>query len=201
MPRYGKILVFVGPSGAGKTTIAKELINYHILGSEMITSLTTRSRRSSDLHGEYSYRTLEELQVLDARDELLWCIEHNGVHYATTIESVKSVLNRPFGMGIMILTPEGLADLKEFVYHYAASWLPITAIFLHPFSESILRARMLARGDDPKVVEERLERERNWLFEAKESVLSYRGFIDTSQPLRTSIDRVFALLQPPTGAS
>lgn len=65
-----KIITFTGASGAGKTTMVKELLKNPQFG--LVPSITTRNSRLSDLPGEYEYITDTEFDWLKCWDAFVW---------------------------------------------------------------------------------------------------------------------------------
>ena len=57
------ILTITGPSASGKTSLARAL-RLQIPGAVVLTSVTTRKPRPSDLPGEYKYETQEGFSKL-----------------------------------------------------------------------------------------------------------------------------------------
>jgi guanylate kinase len=77
------MLVLSSPSGAGKSTIARNLLESDNQ-FELSVSVTTRPRRGSEIDGRhYHFRSRREFEILRDNDELLEWAEVHGNFYAT----------------------------------------------------------------------------------------------------------------------
>lgn len=83
----GIIVSITGVSGAGKTTLAREVLA-RMENASMVESVTTRLRRPSDIKGEYRYVSLELFGRLEKMNSFLWTAEHVGTRYGTIGESI-----------------------------------------------------------------------------------------------------------------
>ena len=81
--RRGLMLVLSSPSGAGKSTIARNLLESDA-GFELSVSVTTRPRRASEIEGvHYHFRNRRDFELLRDSDQLLEWAEVHGNFYAT----------------------------------------------------------------------------------------------------------------------
>ena len=70
--RRGLMLILSSPSGAGKTTLTRDLLSDRALDLTLSISVTTRARRSSEVHGiHYNFVTKDDFLKLRDRDDLL----------------------------------------------------------------------------------------------------------------------------------
>lgn len=82
--KKGKIIIISGPSGVGKTTIIKELINNKELNLTYSISMTTRKKRECETNGvNYFFVTNEEFDQAINNDQLLEWEEFVGNRYGT----------------------------------------------------------------------------------------------------------------------
>src|ERR1044071_8682551 len=90
--RRGLMLVLSSPSGAGKSTIARNLLESdHALS--LSVSVTTRARRGSEIDGvHYRFVSLREFERLRDSDALLEWAEVHGNFYATPREPVEAAM-------------------------------------------------------------------------------------------------------------
>jgi guanylate kinase len=116
-------IVVVGPSGAGKTTVADALIER--LGDlEMSRSATTRQRRGDGRDDEYVYLTVEEFEESINKGEVLEYTNYSGNYYGTR----KCELDRILAEGkkpILVLDYYGARSLKERLDY------PVIAIYVY----------------------------------------------------------------------
>lgn len=136
------MLVLVGKSGSGKTTIEEELIQKH--GFKRAISHTTRPKREKDIDGyNYFFVTKEEMEKLRQENKLAERIEYLGEVYALTKEQCKD--DR-----VVVVAPDGLMQLKE------KNDLDIFSIYID-VSEDVRYKRMINRGDSIENVEKRIK--------------------------------------------
>jgi guanylate kinase len=111
--RLPAVLVVTGPSGAGKGTLIRELVD-RVQGIEATVSATTRARRRGEEDGrEYCFLTDEEFLARVARGEFLEHVEYvSGHRYGT----LRSELDRIAGSGhvpLLELETEGALRVKH----------------------------------------------------------------------------------------
>jgi len=90
--RRGLMLVLSAPSGAGKTTLSKLLLqnDYHLRSS---ISVTTRSKRPEEIDGkDYCFISIEEFKEMIANKEFMEYAEIFGNFYGTPKVTVEKVL-------------------------------------------------------------------------------------------------------------
>ena len=79
----GLLLIFSGPSGAGKGTVLKELLNGND-NMKLSVSATTRTPREGECHGvHYFFMTKEEFEEQIANGQMLEHAEYCGKYYGT----------------------------------------------------------------------------------------------------------------------
>ncbi|MEC7489049.1 MAG: guanylate kinase [Pseudomonadota bacterium] len=150
--RRGLMLVLSSPSGAGKTTIARLLMERDTNISLSI-SVTTRPKRPSEIDGEdYLFVEPTEFNLMLNRRELL---EHAKVfdhYYGTPRKPVEDALNN--GRDVLFdIDWQGEQQLKQSARDDHAS------VFVLPPSTEELGRRLQKRAQDPvNVVAERMER-------------------------------------------
>jgi guanylate kinase len=148
--RRGLMLVLSSPSGAGKSTIARNLIESD-QGFELSVSVTTRPRRGSEIDGmHYHFRTPREFEILRDNDELLEWAEVHGNFYATPREAAEKAMAEGRDM-LFDIDWQGAKQLKEKMRG------DIVSIFILPPSMKELKARLKRRAEDQEaVIETRL---------------------------------------------
>lgn len=152
--RRGLMLVLSSPSGAGKSTIARNLLESDS-SLELSVSVTTRPRRGSEIEGvHYLFRTMREFERLRDSDALLEWAEVHGNFYATPREPAEAALAEGRDM-LFDIDWQGAQQLKEKMR------ADIVSIFILPPSMEELKARLKRRAEDQEqVIETRLKNAR-----------------------------------------
>jgi guanylate kinase len=139
----GRLIIFSGPSGVGKTTILKQLRQDCKLPICESVSATTRARRPGETDGiSYHYLTREQFQSHVDKDEFLEYTEvfGRGDMYGTLKEPVNLALRD--GKWI-ILELDVVGALKVLKIQPDA-----ITIFVHPGSTEELERRLRGRGTE-----------------------------------------------------
>lgn len=150
----GKIIVLSAPSGTGKSSIIKRLLDYPELHLGFSVSATSRAPRGTEQHGiEYYFITHEEFkQKADAGDFVEWEEVYPGTCYGT----LKSEVNRVTEAGqnlIMDIDVKGGLNVKKCYGDQALT------IFILPPSKEELEKRLRGRGTDAEdVIRKRLDK-------------------------------------------
>jgi guanylate kinase len=139
--RRGLMLVLSSPSGAGKSTIARNLLE-NDKGFELSVSVTTRPRRSSEIDGiHYHFRSRREFDYLRANDELLEWAKVHGNFYATPREPAERAMNEGRDM-LFDIDWQGAEQLREKMQG------DIVSVFILPPSMAELKVRLQRRAED-----------------------------------------------------
>ena len=89
MRRRGMIVILSSPSGAGKTTLTRMLLQDKALDLTLSISVTTRPRRSSEVDGvHYHFIGRRQFDLMKAAGDLLESAEVHGNCYGTPREPV-----------------------------------------------------------------------------------------------------------------
>lgn len=147
----GKLIIFSAPSGAGKTTIVRHLLDKD-LNLEFSISATSRGKRHTETDGkDYYFLTPEEFRNKIENNEFLeWEEVYAGTFYGTLKSEVERI--RTAGKNVIFdVDVVGGSNIKKF---YGKEAL---AIFVQPPSVSELRNRLISRSTDaPEVIEKRV---------------------------------------------
>lgn len=139
--RRGLMLVLSSPSGAGKSTIARNLLEQDQRFSLSI-SVTTRTRRPSEIDGvHYHFIDRTEFDRLRASDALLEWAEVHGNFYGTPREAAEKAMREGRDM-LFDIDWQGARQLQE----QAKS--DIVSIFILPPSMRELGSRLMRRAED-----------------------------------------------------
>jgi len=141
--RRGIMLVVSSPSGAGKTTLTRNLLEQEENVSLSI-SVTTRPRRASEIDGVH-YHFLPSRRRFEAMrdaDELLEWAEVHGNFYGTPREPVETALSAGRDM-LFDIDWQGTQQL------YAKMRADVVSVFVLPPSAAELKTRLERRAEDP----------------------------------------------------
>jgi guanylate kinase len=148
-PRRGIPFVVAAPSGTGKTTVCRRVVEEEDL-VDFSVSHTTRARRAGESDGlDYHFVSREEFQrMVDTGAFLEWA-EYNGNLYGTSWKAIEEPLER--GRDVLLeIEVQGAAQVRE-------RRADARFVFLLPPSLAVLEQRLSARGtDDPAEVARRL---------------------------------------------
>ena len=184
-----RIVSFTGPSGAGKTSIIKELLRSNP-SWRLVASYTTRGPRDSDLFGEYRCNVHEE-EFSDPRknSKFAWTVSMHGNSYGHLRGSIKSALMGTYPpMWMLTLTPD---LVLEFLKLSGGRALPI---FVLPPEEDILRQRLSKRGESEEAIVKRIQDCREWTRDAWASDLPY-VFIENNGTIEETARQALKILE------
>lgn len=146
----GTLFVFSAPSGAGKSSLARALIDSE---STLATSVshTTRAPRPGEENGvHYHFVTKDEFRAMVDRGEFL---EHATVFdnsYGTSKAAVQTLLDRNKNV-ILDIDWQGARAIREKMPN-------VKTVFILPPSRDELRRRLQGRGQDAdEVIERRMQ--------------------------------------------
>ncbi|WEX07622.1 guanylate kinase [Chelativorans sp. AA-79] len=149
--RRGVMLVLSSPSGAGKSTIARSLLE-NDGGFELSVSVTTRPRRASEIEGvHYHFKTMHEFEMLRDGGDLLEWAEVHGNCYGTPRKPVEEAIAGGRDM-LFDIDWQGAAQLREKMP------ADIVSVFILPPTMKELLARLTRRAEDTSdIIERRLK--------------------------------------------
>ncbi len=137
-----KLIIFSAPSGSGKTTVVRHLLNV-VPDLEFSISATTRPMRAGEKEGhDYYFYSKEEFQAAIENNAF---IEHEEVYEGVYYGTLKAEVQRLWDAGktvIFDLDVEGGLTIKK---HYGEQAL---ALFLRPPSVDILIERLRSRNTE-----------------------------------------------------
>jgi guanylate kinase len=141
--------VLAAPSGAGKTTLSRALLEQDDALS-LSVSVTTRERRHGEKDGRhYHFITQERFDAMVEGDELLEYARVFGRSYGTPRAPVEAALHA--GHDVMFdIDWQGFRQLR------AALGQDVVGVFIKPPSLEVLHERLTKRGDGPEQIEARM---------------------------------------------
>ena len=154
--RRGLMLILSSPSGAGKTTLTRMLLQKEAIDLTLSVSVTTRPRRPSEVDGvHYHFLPVERFSELRDAGELLEWAEVHGNFYGTPKGPVDALLRQ--GRDVLFdIDYQGTQQIR------ARARDDVATIFILPPSMRELRARLERRAEDrPEVIARRLDAARN----------------------------------------
>ncbi len=154
--RRGLMLILSSPSGAGKTTITRMLLQDKTTDLTLSVSVTTRERRQSEVDGiHYHFITPKQFERLRKEGDLLEFAEVHGNFYGTPRSPVEAVLAKGSDM-LFDIDYQGTQQVK------AKAGIDVVTVFILPPSMAELQHRLERRNEDaPETIAKRLTNARN----------------------------------------
>ena len=140
--RRGLMLVLSSPSGAGKTTLSRKLLEADP-GVELSVSVTTRKQRPGEVDGrDYHFIDAARFEAMVKQGELLEWAQVFGNRYGTPRAPVEAALAN--GRDVLFdVDWQGTKQLRKRADH------GLVSIFVLPPSISALEQRLRRRAQDP----------------------------------------------------
>lgn len=135
-----KVFVITGPSGVGKGTLIKKLLQ-RVPGLELSVSATTRAPREGEVDGrDYHFLSAAEFDRRVAEKDFLEFAAYSGNHYGT----LRSEVDRRLREGHSVLLEIEVQGAQQ----VRAAKPDSIQIFIAPPDPAVLRERLLTRGTD-----------------------------------------------------
>ena len=160
MKREGLILILSAPSGAGKTSLCRELFKTFPDMKESV-SYTTRAPREGEVEGEaYHFVSNETFERMVEEDAFAEWAEVHGNKYGTALRTLEEA--RKNGINLVLdIDCQGARKLKE-------QFDGGVYVFIMPPSMKELRRRLEGRSSDAQeVIERRIVRAADEIKEAR----------------------------------
>ena len=180
----GKLFIISGPSGAGKGTICKRLIEDSDPDRmELSVSMTTRPPRKGEVDGvSYYFVTMEQFRENVLADGFLEHAEVYGNCYGTPKAKVIEKLEAGIDV-VLEIDIQGAMNVKK-------AYPDGLFIFILPPSMSILRKRLTGRGTDSMdIIDMRLSKTLGEL-----SYIEEYDYVVVNGELEEAVDRVKAIV-------
>ena len=147
--KRGELIVFAAPSGAGKSSLIKEIVSNNE-NIELSVSATTRIPREGETHGkDYFFISNEEFNDLNEKEAFIESANVHGHQYGTLKKFVEDKLENNISV-VLDIDVQGFSQISE-------SIKDIISIFIIPPSLDELKKRLVLRGlDTEEVINKRL---------------------------------------------
>jgi guanylate kinase len=184
MNEKGKGLIFIlsAPSGAGKTTLARKVME-ELPGLRFSVSYTTRPPRANERDGEdYHFVSPSIFQKMVERGEFLEWAEVLGNRYGTAQANVEALESEGIDL-ILDIDTQGARRVIEKINH-------AVLIYIVPPSQKALEHRLVKRGlDSPEMVHSRLANARREIEEAH-----WYHYIILNERVEDAIEKLKAII-------
>ena len=139
----GLLIVISGPSGVGKGTVCKKILE-EMQDVKLSISMTSREPRDHEIDGEdYYFITKEEFEKkIDEGEFLEYAVVHSDQYYGTPKSKIEEYLNGGISV-ILEIDIQGALKVKELVKE-------ALFIFIMPPSMEVLKERLVNRGTESK---------------------------------------------------
>ena len=152
MKNQKQLIIITGPSGVGKGTVVKEILNMNSNKLWLSISATTRKARKGEIDGKHYYFLSKEKFNEMIRDELFieWA-EFAGNLYGTPFKSINNKIESGYKV-ILEIEVDGARQIKE-------KFPNSTSIFLLPPNIKELEKRIRNRATESEdSISQRLKR-------------------------------------------
>ncbi|OYU73203.1 MAG: guanylate kinase, partial [Burkholderiales bacterium PBB5] len=160
METPGNLFVVAAPSGAGKSSLVKALLQ---LDSHLAVSVshTTRKPRGQEQHGrEYWFISVDEFRTMVDQGDFFEWAEVHGNHYGTSRKAIEERLAQGEDV-VLEIDYQGALQIKQL-------FSDAVLIFILPPSWAELRQRLTRRGEDEDaVIEQRMVHARHEVAQAR----------------------------------
>ncbi|SHI74943.1 guanylate kinase [Malonomonas rubra DSM 5091] len=181
--REGVLFVVSAPSGAGKTSLCRELIDRYPELRQSV-SFTTRQPRSGEVEGK-DYHFVEEdvFRQMVAENKLAEWAEVHGNCYGTSLNTLQTAAEQ--GVDLLLdIDFQGAAQLKQNYQHGVF-------VFILPPDFAELERRLRGRDtDSDEVIEKRLKNARREISEA-----GWYDYLVVNDDFQTALDQLSAIVQ------
>jgi guanylate kinase len=145
-----RVFVITGPSGVGKGTLIRGLLQ-RVPELELSVSATTRAPRPGEVDGtDYHFLSPAEFEQRAGAGDFVEHATYSGASYGT----LRSELDRRLRDGVPIVLEievQGARQVRE-------AMPEALAVFIAPPSRAALRTRLIGRGTDaPEQIERRMQ--------------------------------------------
>jgi guanylate kinase len=179
----GLVLIISSPSGAGKTTICKKLIE-EVNNLNLSVSVTTRLKRSDEVDGkDYFFRSDKEFDDMVAQEKFL---EHAKV-FDHSYGTLKSEIDTKIINGINVIVDIDWQGTRQIEQHIPDD---IVKIFILPPSIKELEKRLGTRATESQ------DSFKKRMSEARKEISHYSeyDFIIINEDVQESVNKIKTIL-------
>jgi guanylate kinase len=179
----GLVLIISSPSGAGKTTICKKLIE-EVNNLNLSVSVTTRLKRSDEVDGkDYFFRSDKEFDDMVAQEKFL---EHAKV-FDYSYGTLKSEIDTKIINGINVIVDIDWQGTRQIEQHIPDD---IVKIFILPPSIKELEKRLGTRATESQ------DSFKKRMSEARKEISHYSeyDFIIINEDVQESVNKIKTIL-------
>ena len=179
----GLVLIISSPSGAGKTTICKKLIE-EVNNLNLSVSVTTRLKRSDEVDGkDYFFRSDKEFDDMVAQEKFL---EHAKV-FDYSYGTLKSEIDTKIINGINVIVDIDWQGTRQIEQHIPDD---IVKIFILPPSIKELEKRLGTRATESQ------DSFKKRMSEARKEISHYSeyDFIIINEDIQESVNKIKTIL-------
>ena len=183
MKNLKKLIIITGPSGVGKGTVVKELLDRN-KDIWLSISATTRNPRMGEKDGENYYFISDERfkDMIDKKEFLEWA-QFAGNYYGTPLSTVNEKIEKGF-IVLLEIEVEGAKQIKE-------KFPESLSIFLLPPSKEELEKRIRNRGTEKEeAIDRRLSRA-NYEIASSDQF----DFVLTNHDVDETVKEVFKIIK------
>ena len=183
MKNLKKLIIITGPSGVGKGTVVKELLDRN-KDIWLSISATTRNPRIGEKDGENYYFISDEKfkDMIDKKEFLEWA-QFAGNYYGTPLSTVNEKIEKGF-IVLLEIEVEGAKQIKE-------KFPEALSIFLLPPSKAELEKRIRNRGTEKEeAIDRRLSRANYEIASSNQF-----DFVLTNHDVDETVKEVFKIIK------
>ncbi len=181
--KKGKLFVFAAPSGSGKTTIVKSVLN-KFSGFVFSISATTRKKRSSETDGvDYYFLTEEEFKRKIDNDEFVEWERFYDYYYGT----LKTFVDRNIEKGFSVLFDIDVKGALSIKHKYPDAVL----FFVMPPSFDELKNRLIKRNtESSEDLQKRIDRAEMEMSFAEKKEFDYKIVNDDLEKTKLLVEEI-----------
>ncbi|NDO46807.1 guanylate kinase [Clostridium sp. MD294] len=182
MKKEGMLVIISGPSGSGKGTVVKELVQKEDFALSI--SATTRTPRTGEIDGvHYYFYSKETFEEMKNQNELLEWAEFCGNYYGTPRKYVEQQMSQGKNV-ILEIEVQGALQIKKL-------YSDCILVFLVPPNIKELQKRLTQRGTEDK---QTIDRRMNRAVEEMEFVPQY-DYIVINDTITETAEAICAIVK------